>query len=288
MSRFDYFPSASLFVLRMPSLLHEAIKAKIVRDIESQLLSISNGVNPASAFAKSIEHGGSASINLSDPEYGRHEPDALFRHRQAQFPGVILEISYTQKRRDLGRVAEDYILGSSGNIRVVVGIDIDYKGKSATLSIWQPRLQVNKAGEEELVAHQTLSNQVRSHLFYLTHTYISKEFRKENGEVNSTTGLRLRLEDFAPPSLSMHTKFGTDIFISSTSLCAYLHDAEQDEKYVKQELGYAETLKSGVRKRRRSSSSIEQLNTDDEAQFQQDEQRAAKRSQRADRDFGRG
>ena len=40
---------------------------------------------------------------------------------------------------------------AGGNIRKVVGIDIDYKDKSATLSIWQPRLQANEASEEELV-----------------------------------------------------------------------------------------------------------------------------------------
>lgn len=260
----------------MPSLLHEAIKAKIVRDIERQLLSISNGVGPASAFAKCIEHGGSASISFDDPEYGKHEPDALFRHREAQFPGVILEISYTQKRRDLARVAEDYILGAGGNIRVVVGIDI-YKDKSATLSIWQPRLQTDKAGEEELVAHQMLSNQVCSHSFYLARTYISKKFRKENGEVNPQTGLRLHLEDFAPPLLSKHTKFGRDIFISSTDLCAYLHDAEQDEVNVKQGLGYADPLKPGVRRKRRSLTTAEELNTDDESRYQEEEERANKR-----------
>ena len=55
---------------------------------------------------------------------------------------------------------------------------------------------------------------------------------------------------------------------------------------VKQMLGYAEPLKPGVKRRRQSSSSVEQLNTDDESQFQQEEQRDAKRSQRADRDYG--
>jgi len=154
---------------------------------------------------------------------------------------------------------------------VVVGIDVNYKGKSATLSIWRPRLQTNKVGEEELVAHQTLLNQ---------------EFRDENGEVNLETGLRLHLEDFAPPLLSEEIKFGTDIFISSTSLCAYLHEAEQDEMNVKQMLGYAEPLKSSVKRQRGSSSSVEQLNTDDESHFLQREQRDAKRSQRADRSYG--
>ena len=102
-------------------------------------------------------------------------------------------------------------------------------------------------------------------MFYLIYTYILKEFRKENGEVNLITGLRLRLKDFTPPLLLIHINFSTNIFISSTSLYTYLYNAEQDKKYIKQELGYAETLKSGVRKRRRLSLLIEQLNTDNEA-----------------------
>ena len=206
----------------MPSLLHEAIKAKIVRDIESQFLSISNGVNPASAFAKSIEHGGSASINLSDPEYGKHEPDALFRHRQAQYPGVILEISYSQKRRDLGRVAEDYILGSSGNIRVVVGIDIDYKDKSATLSMWRSRLYINGAGEDELVAHPTLLNQVCSPFVLFDICLSLKEFRNADGNVSSLTGLRLQLDDFVPSALLPEdTKLGKT-YLSPWRICVHI------------------------------------------------------------------
>jgi hypothetical protein len=224
----------------MPSVLHEEFKSSIVDEIVQQLRLIAKGNGRASEFARRIKHGGSATITFSDPGYGRHEPDALFRHRLAQFPVVILEISYTQKRRDLARVAQDYILGSGGNIRVVVGIDVDYKDKSATLSIWRPRVQANKVGEEELVAHQTLLNQVCSHWFYLTHAYTSQEFRDENSEVNLETGLRLHLEDFAPPLLSEDTKFGMDIFISSTNLCAYLHEAEQDEMNMKQMLVYAE------------------------------------------------
>ena len=119
----------------MPSVLHEEFKSSIVDDIIQQLRSVTKGNSRASEFARRIKHGGSATITFSDPGYGRHEPDALFRHRQAQFPGIIVEISYTQKRRDLARVEQDYILGSGGNIRVIMGIDINYKNKSATLSI---------------------------------------------------------------------------------------------------------------------------------------------------------
>jgi hypothetical protein len=53
---------------------------------------------------------------------------------------------------DLARLADDYILGSDGNIRVVIGLDINYRRKMATLSIWGPRIVSNDNEDEELVA----------------------------------------------------------------------------------------------------------------------------------------
>jgi hypothetical protein len=71
-----------------------------------------------------------------------------------------MEVSYTQKRQDLPLLARDYIIGSRGIIKVVVGIDVEYTGKKATLSVWRPQVRVNGAGERRLFAHQTLSEQV--------------------------------------------------------------------------------------------------------------------------------
>jgi hypothetical protein len=71
-----------------------------------------------------------------------------------------MEVSYTQKRQDLLLLARDYIIGSRGIIKVVVGIDVEYTGKKATLSVWRPQVRVNGAGERRLFAHQTLSEQV--------------------------------------------------------------------------------------------------------------------------------
>ncbi len=75
----------------------------------------------------------------------QHEPDAVFEHIDAQYPGVVIEVSFTQKKKDLARLADSYILGSEGNIRVVVGLDIEYKtsskdpSKRATISMWRPK-----------------------------------------------------------------------------------------------------------------------------------------------------
>ena len=73
----------------------------------------------------------------------------------------MIEVSFSQKRKDLARLADDYILGSDGNIRAVVCLDIEYKGsKEATLSVWRPHFETNEAGVKELVSQQTVTNQV--------------------------------------------------------------------------------------------------------------------------------
>lgn len=122
----------------MPTTLNEEFITSTVDEIHSQLRSIQA---TSAEFAKEIRSGESASIKFTDKEYGKHDPDAQFRHSQAQFPGVVIEVSYSQKRKDLERLADDYILGSDTNIRVVIGLDIEYKtGKQATLSVWRPSI----------------------------------------------------------------------------------------------------------------------------------------------------
>lgn len=156
--RYDYFPSTGRLVLRMPTTLHEEFVTIVVEEIQVQLKSIQDS---SAGFAKEIRSGGSASIKFADEEYGKHDPDAQFRHSKAQFPGIVIEVSYSQKRKDLERLADDYILGSESDIRVVVGLDIEYKtSKKATLSVWRPNIITNEAGEKELVAQLIVANQV--------------------------------------------------------------------------------------------------------------------------------
>jgi hypothetical protein len=142
----------------MPTLLHDQFIEDVVDEIKAQLRSIQGA---SAAFAKEIRSPGSATIKFRDQEYGKHDPDAQFRHPKAQYPGVVIEVSFSQKRKDLARIADDYILGSDGNIRAVVGLDIEYKGsKEATLSVWRPHFETNEAGVKELVSQQTVTNQV--------------------------------------------------------------------------------------------------------------------------------
>jgi hypothetical protein len=90
----------------------------------------------------------------------RREPDAAFKHPQAHWPGVVIEVAYSQKERDIPHLADDYILETNGSIRAVVGLNIDYKTKKGTVSMWRPKYTENEQGEIELAAAEIFKDQV--------------------------------------------------------------------------------------------------------------------------------
>jgi len=50
------------------------------------------------------------------------------------------------------------------DIRVVIGIDVEYKGsRKASVSVWRPHIGVNNAGEKELSVVQTVTDQACSY-----------------------------------------------------------------------------------------------------------------------------
>lgn len=145
----------------MPKLIHEKLIRFIARDIANQLESIAQGQGTSARFARNIDDIGSTTIEFEEPIYGEHQPDIAFKHVDELYPGVVLEISYSQKRKNLSRLADDYILGSDQDIRLVIGVDIEYKGtKQATVSIWRPQITQNEVGEYELHSIQSIIDQV--------------------------------------------------------------------------------------------------------------------------------
>jgi hypothetical protein len=103
------------------------------------------GQTGAALFAQKVRPARSTEIHfpVDDAPHStnsKHEPDASFWHDDAQYPGVIIEVAYSQKRKRLDRLAEDYLLDSDASVRVVVGLDIEYgkKGlRKATISVWR-------------------------------------------------------------------------------------------------------------------------------------------------------
>jgi hypothetical protein len=143
----------------MPTAVHELFIARLEDAISSQLKSISEGSDDAAAFAQKVYPTRSTEIffPVDHAPLGtksKREPDASFCHRDARYPGVIIEVAYSQTKKCLGRLAEDYLLDSDTGVQVVVGLDIEYgkESQQATLSVWRTHVDGNELRVAQQVA----------------------------------------------------------------------------------------------------------------------------------------
>lgn len=165
--RYDYDPCRDRLTIRMPSPLHDTFCARIVDEVSRQIREYQQNSLVAD-FAKEVEHFATSRILIPEDSqdgsqiYSRREPDASFGHRQAHFPGVIMEVCYSQKSRCVSHLADEYILNTDGSVNVVVAFDIHYRGsKKATVSVWRPEY-ITTDGVEEFRTAAVIDAQVQS------------------------------------------------------------------------------------------------------------------------------
>jgi hypothetical protein len=152
----------------MPSGTHEIFTARVIEETIFRRRQIQEDISrpDIAAIARDISFDASTDIEFEstsndEQEYASRSPDAAFRHNDAGYPSIIIETSFSQKRKDLARIAEHYILGSYGNIRMVVGLDIEYRGsKRATVSVWESDMGLKEDGTMYLRAKKTVNNEV--------------------------------------------------------------------------------------------------------------------------------
>ncbi|KAF5244006.1 hypothetical protein FANTH_7919 [Fusarium anthophilum] len=233
--KFDYEPAESRFTLRMPSTTHEAFSTAFTICLYERLLKL-----------------GPRDLK----EMLCRQPDGQFQYRGAPYPGVAFEVSYSQDGKKLTRIAKEYINYSNGNIKAVVCIDINNATES-TVSLWKARLTPADDGKRDLDFDQTIK---------------SAPFRTADGKrINSEKNLTLQLHDFVPDELYDECP-DFPVAIMFSKLFELLSEAEEMQK--SRELGDVDRTLTGsnVRKRRISSSSIEELDADDETRFRDQEQ----------------
>jgi hypothetical protein len=114
-----------------------------------------------------VKPNGSPDLTLSPEDDGlvnKHTPDGSFWHSKAMWPGVVIEVAYSQKPKDLGGTSWDYIGDSDGGIQVVIGLNLNYNDKGASLSVWRPNITTEEDGIKYFDCVRTVY-QVRIHSF---------------------------------------------------------------------------------------------------------------------------
>lgn len=124
----------------------------------------------------------------------------------------------------------------------------------------------------------------------MTLAYYNQEFRNVEGNFveNPQADLEIPLIDFASETLtSTFDQLRETICISSRMLYTFLEKAERIDHMlkIKRTESSTGTLKPWVRKRRRDSTPPEQLSSDRERSFVEDEERAIKRAAKDDSSY---
>jgi hypothetical protein len=273
----------------MPTGIHEVFIGRVEHAIGRQLETIRGKSGNVARFAHEVELARSTTIHFpveksSSNAKFKNDPDASFWHNDAEYPGVIIEVSYSQKRKALGRLAETYLLDSDASVQVVVGLDIEYGRKrtpEATLSVWRTQIFHTAEGDELRVV-KVVADEVRfarsPSMFILSLLTYVQAFRNKQGEPTNHPGLRLSLSDFACEELTKGVidNEWPEITIPTQELCKYLVAAENRMKQPGARTKH--TLAPKVQKRKRSATPPEQITSSDEAMFAEQEERAAKRA----------
>ena len=154
-TRFDWSPHTSRFTVRLPTSTHDIFTELLVQEIGSQLKIVARGDTDMTTVLDLVRSESTSDIYLYghediDERYPKHTPDASFAHASSQYPSVMIETSYSQRQKELTRLADEYISGSDGNIAMILGFDIEYgiESKKASLSIWRPRFVPDLEKEE--------------------------------------------------------------------------------------------------------------------------------------------
>ncbi|KAK7592292.1 hypothetical protein V3481_006913 [Fusarium oxysporum f. sp. vasinfectum] len=249
--------------------------------LEQEILRIGRDNNQVREFTSQIKGGGSSRIYLEDKEKQnkvlkclRRQPDGQFGHKEAEFPGVVIEVSYSQDGKQLSKIAKQYIHYTDGNIKAVICLDINYGNTQSTVSLWKPQFNPDPESDDP-----------DSFILDFEQTVQAKPFRTADGKpLNPENSLTLHLHDFAPDQ-SCQGVPNIPILISFAKICEFLDDAEkvQNARESRGTSGIRSTRK--LRKRELSSSSLEELAQDDEARFKEQEEAVDTRASHRDDAF---
>ncbi|KAF2761483.1 hypothetical protein EJ05DRAFT_536253 [Pseudovirgaria hyperparasitica] len=267
--RYDYDPVGSRLVIRMPTTLHDTFSSELVADIKKGLENLKENHVETRPFIDKISSVSGAIHFEDDGKKIRHEPDIRFHHEDAAWPGVVIEVSYSQKRKSLIDLADNYILASDGGIRVMIGIDLEYKkSKEASISIWRLKTSPGNDGQPEGEVIQELDNEL---------------FRDAEGNpVRSSAGLELPLNNFATQALSDGLP-ECSVIVCPETLCKLLAKAEKwnDKSTLLQGVKPAR-----IKRKYRQKTPEEQLTVSDEEKVIEEERRTLRKIEKADKSYG--
>ncbi|KAJ9652451.1 hypothetical protein H2201_009219 [Coniosporium apollinis] len=210
-------------------------------------------------------------------------PDAQFARIGVFPPFLVLEVAFSQKRKDLPHLADWYIVRSKAQIAIVIGFDIAYKSnknsknrgnQEAKVFVYQPAQRIDENGELRGSAKEVLRS-----------TFRTRSGKPGRGE------LKLYLRDMLPTEFFPENSTDNDLAVnlSITKLKGFLNDAERQHATALAAQEDPDRWPSPPRKgwesvkwESRKRSPEQELKRRDEKKFKRQEDKAQRRENMAD------
>ena len=233
----------------MPSFIHETFAGRLSRDITDWFCRIRTEIEPSNdrtiATVAMIDPTKSPNIRFPGRLPGCPEqqaPDESFQHEDCTYPGLLIEVAWSQRPLELLQRAESYIKRSKGGIHTVIGVDLNdiwverqkrrTQNQTAKFSIWRAEID-NSTGEAEISSSRSVSDQVRSSPLHMMHkcqntNRMEQVFRRQDGSATDAK-LCLFLKDFLCKGTanSLGSLKDIKLEISSVELCEHYDAAHR-------------------------------------------------------------
>ena len=271
----------------MPLPIHDRFTRKVVNAILKEIQTVADGLPPTSAlsrFLRDIDAYGSTDFYAADDPRHRRSPDDSICCEGTRFPAIVIETAYSQSEKRLRRVADDWIMLSNGNVKMVIGLEMSYQPSTTTSSetqvdqilVWEPVLK-QELHHDVLISQCTLQKvccsiirkkdeTVRRLRIMLT----SQTLSHRPGTVASTDALTIPVRALAPRftldqyEVPEHQRSWNAVSVPFSTLALILDQCQRAFERHRARQGQEDLLSAHNLKRRWSSSSEEQSTEEDE------------------------
>ncbi|KAI0479870.1 hypothetical protein F4859DRAFT_530013 [Xylaria cf. heliscus] len=196
--RYDYLPSRSLFVIHIPTPVHEHITRRLDLLVGGWFMSLEvrrRGSKDLFEAARSMVFQGSANIPLLG--IGTKQPDNSYRHIQCKLPGLVIKIAWSEPVSHLWESAEAFIDETQGGVRTFIGINLN--------EVYQARKR-NETGDAKVFIWRAKFDS--SGRYSGIEKNGDKVFQNRAGRAVSSTTLEITFNDFL--SKKMADKLSTN------------------------------------------------------------------------------
>lgn len=212
-----------LSINEMASHLHDNVRDEIRDLIDEQLKLIRKRDDVRGAYMRQIRTRNSNPITImkagnEDSDSAsegdkiidlKQYPDAQFRHIKGRCPGVVIEVSLSQKWEDVRVKAYKLLVKSQGQVGTVINVDYPdhLNSREATLSVWRRTWENGMMSpREDLIREVQSCPFIRSLATADYEPAMQQICRPDGTPVTTDKALCISLLDFASPELHGKTE----------------------------------------------------------------------------------